>query len=79
MKHVITVINIQLALPNVASSRVKGDHFIMKLIDLLIREFNDCSLGSDFRVLRFPLEINFKEHLVVIMKFPDWVQVKKRY
>ena len=23
------------------------------------------------------LDINFKEHAVVIMEFPDWVQVKK--
>ena len=41
----------------------------MKLIKLLIREFNDCSLGGDFRVSHhaercqfdlFFLEINFK-------------------
>ena len=41
----------------------------MKLINLLIREFNNCSLGGDFQVSRhgeicqfdcFPLEINSK-------------------
>ena len=41
----------------------------MKLINLLIRELNNCSLESDFRVLhhaeicqfdRFALEFNFK-------------------
>ena len=28
---------------------------------------------------RFSLEINFEEHVFVIMEFPDWVQVKKIY
>ena len=41
----------------------------MKLINLPIRELNNCSLGGDYRVLhhaeifqfdRFSLEINFK-------------------
>ena len=59
----------------------------MKLINLLIRVLDNCSLGGDFRVSRhaeicqfdrFSLEINFKEHVVVIMEFPDWVQVKMK-
>ena len=66
---------------------LKRDDFIMKLINLLIRELEICSLGGDFRVSshaeicqfdRFSLEINFKEHIVVIMEFPDWVQVKMK-
>ena len=60
----------------------------MKLINLLIRELNNYSLGDDFRVSRhaeicqfdcLSLEINSKEHVVVIMEFPDWVQVKNIY
>ena len=44
----------------------------MKLINLLIRELDNCSLGGVFRALRhaaiyqfdcFPLEINFKRAL----------------
>ena len=47
----------------------KRDDFIMKLIDLLIRELDNCCLGGDFRGSRhdkicqfdrFSLEINFK-------------------
>ena len=58
----------------------------MKLINMLIREVNNCNLWGDFRVLhhaeicqldRFSLEINLKEHVVAIMEFPNWVQVKK--
>ena len=46
------------------------DHFIMKLINLLIRELNNYSLGDDFRVShhaeicqfdRVSLETNFKK------------------
>ena len=57
----------------------------MKLINFLIRELDNCSLGGVFRVLRhaeicqfdrFSLEINFKEHVGVIMKFPDWFKLK---
>ena len=59
----------------------------MKLINLLIRELDNCNLGGDFRGSRhdeicqfdrFSLEINFKEHIVVIMEFPDWIQQQKR-
>ena len=64
--------------------RVRKDHFLMKLINLLIRELNNCSLGDDFRVTsqadicrldRFSLEIDSKEHVVIIMELADWVQV----
>ena len=57
----------------------------MKLINLLIRELDNCSLGGDFRVMchakicqfdRFSLATNLKEHVVVIKELPDWVQVK---
>ena len=60
----------------------------MNLINLLIRELNNCSLEGDFRVShhaqicqfdRFSLEINFKRaRIVVIMEFPDWIQVKMK-
>ena len=60
----------------------------MKLINLLIRKLNNCSLGGDFRISHhaeicqfdcFSLGINFKRarRLLVIMGSPDWVQVKK--
>ena len=48
---------------------LRRDDFIMKLINSLIRELDNCSLGDDFRVSRhaeicqfdrFSLEINFK-------------------
>ena len=60
----------------------------MKLINLLIRELNNCSLGGDFGVSRhaqicqfdrFLQKLISKEHVVVIMEFPDWIQVKKIY
>ena len=47
----------------------RKDHFIMKLINLLIRELKNCSLGGNFRVSHyaeicqfdcFSLEIDFK-------------------
>ena len=59
----------------------------MKLINLLIRELDNCSLGGDFRVSRhaeicqfdhFSLEIKSKKQVVVIMEFLDWVQVKMK-
>ena len=57
----------------------------MKLINSLIRELENCSLGGDFRVSRhaeisqfdrFSLEIISKEHVVVIKEFPDWFKLK---
>ena len=59
----------------------------MKLINLLIKELNNCSLGGDFRVShhaeirqfdRFSFKLISKEHVVVIMEFSDWVQVKMK-
>ena len=70
MKYVITVMNISIDLAQ--CGLIWGlwrDRFIMKLINLLIRELENCSLGGDFRVSRhakiyqfdrFSLEINFK-------------------
>ena len=51
----------------------------MKLINSLIRELKNCSLGGDFRVSchaeicqfdRFPLEINFKRARSYIYGIP---------
>ena len=55
---------------------------------MLIKELNNCSLGGDFRVSRhagicqfdsFSSELISKEHVIVIMEFPNWVQVLKKY
>ena len=61
----------------------------MKLINLLIKELNNCSLDNDFESRNMQKYVNlivffrnwFQKsiHVVVIMKFPDWVQVKKIY
>ena len=62
----------------------------MKLINLLIRELDNCSLRGVFRVSRhaeMPKFVNLiaflqklisKEHVAVIMEFPDWMQVKMK-
>ena len=59
----------------------------MKLINLLIRELNNCSLGGDFRVLHhaeicqfdhFSLEINFKRARSCNYGIPRLVQVKMK-
>ena len=70
MKYVITVMNISIDLTQCGLILgLRRDDFIMNLINLLIRELDNCSLGGDFRVSRhveicqfdrFPLEINFK-------------------
>ena len=69
------------------TSGLRRDDFIIKLINLLIRELENFSSWGDFQVSRraeicqfdrFPLEINSKEHVVVIMEFPEWVQVKMK-
>ena len=70
MKHVITVLNISIGLTQYGLIwPLRRDHFIMKLINLLIMELNNCSSGGDFRVSHhaeicqfdhFSLEINFK-------------------
>ena len=67
--------------------RVRRDDFIMKLINLLIRELDNCSLGGDFRVSRhaeicqfdrFSLEINFKRARSCNYGIPALVQVKMK-
>ena len=70
MKYVITVMNTSIGLTQCGLIRgLKRDDFITKLVNLLIRELENCSLGGDFRVPRhaeifqfdrFSLEINFK-------------------
>ena len=67
--------------------RVRRDDFIMKLINLLVRELDNCSLGGDFRVSRhaeicqfdrFSLEINFKRARSCNYGIPTLVQVKMK-
>ena len=54
----------------------------MKLIDLVIRELENCSLVDVFESGALPKFVNFlqklisKEHVVVIMEFPDWFKLK---
>ena len=70
MKYVITVMNTSIGLTQCGLIwGLRRDDFIIKLINLLIRELDDCSLGGDVRVSRhaeicqfdrFSLEINFK-------------------
>ena len=51
----------------------------MKLINLLIRELDNFSLGGDFRVSRNAEICQFDRFsLVVIMEFPDFVQIKMK-
>ena len=66
---------------------LRRDDFIMKLINLLIRELDNRSLGSDFRVWRhaeicqfdrFSLEINFKRARSCNYGIPRLVQVKMK-
>ena len=56
-------------------------------INLLIRELENWSLGGDFESRAIPKFVNLiaflqklisKEHVVVIMEFPDWLQVKMK-
>ena len=52
MKYVITVMNISIGLTQCGLIwGLRTDDFIMKLINLLIRELDNCSLGGDFWVL----------------------------
>ena len=60
----------------------------MKLINLLIKELDNCSLGSDSRVsrhaeicpfYRFSFEINFKRARGCNYGIPRLVQVKNMY
>ena len=59
----------------------------MKLTNLLIRELENCSLGAIFESRAVPKFVNLiaflwklisKEHVVVIIEFPDWVQVEMK-
>ena len=86
MKHVTTVMNISTDFTQCELIYgLRRDHFIMKLIKLLIGELSNCSLGSIFesRAMpkrqfdRFSLGNNFKKARSCNMEFPDWVQVKK--
>ena len=63
------------------------DDSIMKLINLLIKELDNCSLGADFRVSRhaeicqfdrFSLEINFKRARSCNYGIPRLVKVKMK-
>ena len=70
MEYVITVMNFSIGLTECGLIYgLRGDDFIMKLINLLIRELDNYGLGGDFRSSRhaeicpfgrFSLEINFK-------------------
>ena len=66
---------------------LRKDDFIIKLINLLIRELENCSLGGDFRVSChaeicqfdcFSLEINFKRARSCNYGIPRLVQVKMK-
>ena len=68
-------------------SGLRRDDFIMKLINLLIKELDDCSLGGDFLVSRhseicqfdrFSLEINFKRAHSCNYGIPRLGQVKMK-
>ena len=50
MKYEITVMNISIGLTECGLRGLRRDGFIMKLIHLLIRGLENCSLGGDFRV-----------------------------
>ena len=86
MKHVISVLNISVGLTQCRLIRpLRRDHYIMKLINLLIWELNNCSLGGDFRVShhaeicqfdRFSLEINFKRVLSCNYGIPRLFKLK---
>ena len=89
MKHVITVLNISTDLTQCGLIwGLRTDHFIMKLINLLISKLDNCSLGGDFRVMRhaeicqfdrFSLEINFTRACGCNYEIPRLGQVKKIY
>ena len=66
---------------------MRRDDFILKLVNLLIRELENCSLGGVFKsramtkfvnLIAFLQKLISKEHVVVIMELPDWVQVKMK-
>ena len=66
---------------------LRRDDFIIKLINLVMRELSNCSLGGDFQVSRhaeicqfdrFSLEINFKRAHCCNYGIPKLVQVKMK-
>ena len=68
--------------------RVEKEYFIMKLINLLVRELNNCSLRSDFRVSRhakicqfdiFSSEINFKKACTCNYEIPKLKKLNETY
>ena len=86
MKYVITVMNISIDLTQCGLIwGLRRDDFIMKLINLHIRELDNCSLRGEFRVSRhakicqfdrFSLEINFKSARSCNYGIPRLFQVK---
>ena len=88
MKYVITVMNISIGLTQRGLIwGLRRDDFIMKLIDLLIRELDNCSLGGSFWVSRraeicqcdrFSSAINFKRARNCNYEIPRLVQVKMK-
>ena len=86
MKYVTTVMNISIGLTQCGLIwRLRRDDFIMKLINLLIRELDNYSLGGDFRLSRhaeicqfdrLSLEIIFKRARSCNYRIPRLVQVK---
>ena len=88
MKYVITVMNIWIGLTQCGLiwEMLRYDS-IMKLINLLIKELDNFSLGADFWISRhaeicqfdrFSLEINFKRARSCNYGIPRLVQVKMK-
>ena len=87
MKYVIKVMNISIGLTQCGLIwDLRRDDFIMKLINLLMRELDNCSLGGDFRVSlhamlicqfdRFSSEINLKRARSCNYGIPRLVKLK---
>ena len=51
----------------------------MKLINLLIRELDSYTMQKYVNMIALLYKLISKEHVIVIMEFPDWVQVKNIY
>ena len=77
MKYVIIVMNISIGLTQCGLIwGLRRDDFIMKLINVLIN-FWVLRHAEIWQFDRFLQELISKEHVIVIMEVPDWVQVKK--
>ena len=68
-------------------TKYERDDFIMKLINLLIRNSiiavlgmisESCAMPKFVSLIAFLYKLISEEHVVVIMEFPDWVQVKMK-